>query len=114
MGLSQRLELRQSQNLVMTPQLRQAIRMLQLSNLELAGFLQEEIEQNPLLETGDGGDEPPPVEADVAPPDEPIAVDAAEHWQMAAGADGDGSADRADDSAFRHSAGIRDGLPGIE
>ena len=114
MGLSQRLELRQSQNLVMTPQLRQAIRMLQLSNLELAGFLQEEIEQNPLLETGDGGDEPPPVEADVAPPDEPIAVDAAEHWQMAAGADGDGSADRADDSAFRHSAGSRDGLPGIE
>ena len=49
-GFSQRLELRQSQALVMTPQLQQAIKMLQLSNLELAEFVDGEIEQNPLLE----------------------------------------------------------------
>jgi RNA polymerase sigma-54 factor len=48
--LSQRLDLRQSQNLVMTPQLQQAIKLLQLSNLELAEFIEAEIAQNPLLE----------------------------------------------------------------
>lgn len=51
--LSQRLDLRQSQNLVMTPQLQQAIKLLQLSNLELAEFLEAEIAQNPLLEKKD-------------------------------------------------------------
>ena len=50
MGFSQRLEVRQSQALVMTPQLQQAIKMLQLSNLELTDFVDTEIQQNPLLE----------------------------------------------------------------
>ncbi|MEX0758655.1 MAG: RNA polymerase factor sigma-54 [Tistlia sp.] len=50
MAVSQRLELRQSQSLVMTPQLQQAIRLLQLSNLELADYVERELEQNPLLE----------------------------------------------------------------
>ena len=45
--------MRQGQSLVMTPQLLQAIKLLQFSNLELAAFLQEEIERNPLLETRD-------------------------------------------------------------
>ena len=49
-GFSQRLELRQTQTLVMTPQLQQAIKMLQLSNLELTEFVDAEIQQNPLLE----------------------------------------------------------------
>ncbi|MCL5776679.1 RNA polymerase factor sigma-54 [Limibaculum sp. FT325] len=44
-----RLELRQSQQLVMTPQLQQAIRLLQMSNLELAAFVEREIEENPLI-----------------------------------------------------------------
>ena len=52
-GFSQRLELRQTQALVMTPQLQQAIKMLQLSNLELADYVDAEIEQNPLLERGE-------------------------------------------------------------
>ena len=52
-GLSQRLELRQSQSLVMTPQLQQAIKLLQLSNLELGEFVEAEIEKNPLLEHGE-------------------------------------------------------------
>ena len=54
MALSQRLDLRQSQTLVMTPQLQQAIKLLQLSNMELSEFIDREIEQNPLLERGDG------------------------------------------------------------
>ncbi len=56
MALTQRLDLRQSQTLVMTPQLQQAIKLLQLSNMELADFVDREIEQNPLLERDDAGD----------------------------------------------------------
>jgi RNA polymerase sigma-54 factor len=50
MALSQKLEFRQSQSLVMTPQLMQAIKLLQLSNLDLAAFVEDELERNPLLE----------------------------------------------------------------
>lgn len=52
MAMGPRLDLRQSQSLVMTPQLQQAIRLLALSNLEVETFLAEEIEKNPLLEAG--------------------------------------------------------------
>jgi RNA polymerase sigma-54 factor len=61
MAISAKLELRQSQQLVMTPQLQQAIRLLQLSNLELGTFVEEELERNPLLER-DEAPEGPPVE----------------------------------------------------
>jgi RNA polymerase sigma-54 factor len=50
MSFSQRLELRQSQQLVMTPQLQQAIRMLQMSGTDIASFVAEEVERNPVLE----------------------------------------------------------------
>ena len=50
MALTPKLELRQSQSLVMTPQLQQAIKLLQLSNLELSSFVEEQVEKNPLLE----------------------------------------------------------------
>ncbi|MFZ5610006.1 MAG: RNA polymerase factor sigma-54 [Pseudomonadota bacterium] len=50
MALTPRLDLRQSQQLVMTPQLQQAIKLLQLNNIELAAFVAEELERNPLLE----------------------------------------------------------------
>ena len=53
MALAPRLEIRQSQQLVMTPQLQQAIKLLQLSNLDLAAFVEQELEKNPLLERGD-------------------------------------------------------------
>lgn len=58
MALAPRLELRQGQSLVMTPQLQQAIKLLQLSNLELAEYVEQELERNPLLEaaTGDPAD----------------------------------------------------------
>jgi len=50
MALKARLELRQSQSLVMTPQLQQAIKLLQMSNMELNEFVDAELEANPLLE----------------------------------------------------------------
>jgi RNA polymerase sigma-54 factor len=59
MGLGPSLSIRQSQQLVLTPQLRQAIQLLQLSNLELDAFIAEELSKNPLLESRseDGSDE---------------------------------------------------------
>ncbi|BCL62875.1 RNA polymerase sigma-54 factor [Desulfomarina profundi] len=50
MALELRLQLKLAQKLVMTPQLRQAIKLLQLNRLELSDALQAEIEQNPALE----------------------------------------------------------------
>ena len=59
MALTQRLEFRQSQSLVMTPQLMQAIKLLQLSNLDLSAFVEEELERNPLLDRASDGPEAP-------------------------------------------------------
>src|SRR6201996_4622960 len=58
MALGQRLEIRQGQSLVMTPQLQQAIKLLQLSNIELNEFCEQELEKNPLLERDDSTPEP--------------------------------------------------------
>src|SRR2546421_4158150 len=65
MALTQRLEFRQSQALVMTPQLMQAIKLLQLSNLDLAAYVEGELEKNPLLErtSESPGDANPPGES---------------------------------------------------
>lgn len=57
MAMQPRLDLRQTQALVMTPQLQQAIKLLQLSNMELTAFVEQELERNPLLER----DERPPA-----------------------------------------------------
>ncbi|MDB5364716.1 MAG: rpoN [Rhodospirillales bacterium] len=62
MALTQRLDLRQAQTLVMTPQLQQAIKLLQLSNVELVDYVERELEQNPLLEMADPAE--PPTAAD--------------------------------------------------
>jgi RNA polymerase sigma-54 factor len=67
MALSQRLQIRQSQALVMTPQLMQAIKLLQLSNLDLVAYVEAELERNPLL---DHGTEAEP--AGEAAPDQPM------------------------------------------
>src|SRR5690606_34567981 len=65
MSLAPRLDLRQSQSLVMTPQLQQAIKLLALSNLEIETFIAEELDKNPLLDAqpGDDGEarEPEPM-----------------------------------------------------
>jgi len=60
MGLGPSLSIRQTQQLVLTPQLTQAIKLLQLSNLELDAFIAEEMSKNPLLEAGsDEADQQP-------------------------------------------------------
>ena len=51
MQLNQRINIKHSQSIVMTPQLRQAIKLLQFSNLELSNYIEEEIEKNPFLES---------------------------------------------------------------
>src|SRR5277367_5589640 len=67
MAIGPRLDLRQSQSLVMTPQLRQAIKLLQYTNHEVAAFVEEELERNPLLERDEADDAPP---AERAAPDQ--------------------------------------------
>lgn len=80
MALSAKLQLRQSQSLVMTPQLMQSIRLLQFTHAELEHFIDDEIERNPLLERveapEDGpGDQFPKIET----PGEAVAA-ASEDW----------------------------------
>ena len=86
MALTPRLDLRQTQSLVMTPQLQQAIKLLQFSNLELAAYVDGQIQENPLLERDDspaegGGDTDGAGAADTldrpAGTDEPVSVDRA-------------------------------------
>jgi RNA polymerase sigma-54 factor len=109
LGFSQRLELRQSQALVMTPQLQQAIKMLQLSNLELAEFVESEIEQNPLLEQAPREAEEAPVPAEATGPTMDgasldLVEDAVEHWRAASGSEGDGTLDLGGEAAVDASA----------
>ena len=77
MALGPRLDLRQSQSLVMTPQLQQAIKLLALSNLEIETYIAEELEKNPLLETGDADRvaDTPDDGSDFAGNDEPAGED---------------------------------------
>jgi RNA polymerase sigma-54 factor len=71
MALTQRLEIRQSQALVMTPQLMQAIKLLQLSNLDLAAYVEGELEKNPLLErSSEDADAPAASEGETQQPAE--------------------------------------------
>jgi RNA polymerase sigma-54 factor len=80
MALVQKLLLRQTQALVMTPQLMQAIKLLQLSHLDLAAYVDGELERNPLLERpvedeSVGNDSEPAAEASSAGEDEPAVAD---------------------------------------
>ena len=101
MSLAPRLDLRQSQSLVMTPQLQQAIKLLALSNLEIEGVIAEEIEKNPLLEAVAPADDGPTQEAEaqIAARDEPAGADELVMTGEAAGEslDVDIAAERFDD-----------------
>jgi RNA polymerase sigma-54 factor len=88
MGLSPRLDLRQTQGLVMTPQLQQAIKLLQMSNLDLHAYVDQELERNPLLER----DERPAFEAPAARDDVRPDADAAVVVDRASGEAGSGPA----------------------
>jgi len=69
MALSAKLVLRQGQTLVLTPQLLQAIKLLQLSHFELMAHVEAELETNPLLERGGDGAEDGFEGADERPDD---------------------------------------------
>ncbi len=86
MALNARLELRQGQGLVITPQLQQAIKLLQLSNLELEAYVEAELEKNPLLAREEG--EPEPAQAEREDFDDP-GMDFSDESRMAAAADMD-------------------------
>lgn len=75
--MKQSLDMRQGQSLVMTPQLQQAIKLLQLSNQELAEFIEEEIERNPLLKAGEVEPSKDTSDTDVPANREELALDAA-------------------------------------
>ncbi len=81
MAIGPRLELRQGQSLVMTPQLRQAIKLLQFSNLEVAAFVEEQLERNPLLERAAPDDAPEPERP--APDQIPVAANGADSAELA-------------------------------
>ena len=72
MTLGPRLDIRQSQSLVMTPQLQQAIKLLALSNLEIEAFVAGELEKNPLLEAGAPADLTPAPDGIDAEVDRPL------------------------------------------
>ena len=57
MALSAQLQMRQNQSLVMTPQLMQSIRLLQLTHTELLQYVEQEVEKNPLLKQESGSDD---------------------------------------------------------
>src|SRR5690606_10832745 len=98
---------RQSQSLVMTPQLQQAIKLLALSNLELEAFIGSELERNPLLEAGDMIAVPPREEAEPTEGAEPRAgPDASADTLIARGA---GDADSPLDVDYAAETFIDDG-----
>ncbi|WP_375288194.1 RNA polymerase factor sigma-54 [Sphingomonas sp.] len=101
MSLAPRLDIRQTQGLVMTPQLQQAIKLLALSNLEIEGVIAEELEKNPLLEAvAAEGEGPVPEPVAEAPRDEPAGADELVMAGEAAGEslDVDVAGERFDDS----------------
>ena len=99
MVLTPKLELRQGQQLVMTPQLQQAIRLLQLSNIELTAFVEAELERNPLLEREEAAEAPAMGDGDApSQADNPSA-------------DGQASEPAARDEAFESDAPRANGAP---
>jgi RNA polymerase sigma-54 factor len=76
MAFTAKLELRQSHSLVMTPQLQQAIKLLQLSNMELVAFVEAELERNPLLEREESDDTGGAAQGDAAEVETSLFADA--------------------------------------
>jgi RNA polymerase sigma-54 factor len=95
MALTQRLQIRQTQALVMTPQLMQAIKLLQLSNLDLAAYVEAELERNPLLDRG-ADNEAPASDGEAAASAETAAVSDETRNRGELTADDDSGAARSD------------------
>jgi RNA polymerase sigma-54 factor len=115
MALGPRLDLRQSQSLVMTPQLQQAIKLLALSNLELEAYLAEALEGNPLLDTSsadsDGGVGDPEGNPD-GPAAEAATLDTDQALSADGGSENDLDVDLAAESFHHDSASDNVGLSG--
>jgi RNA polymerase sigma-54 factor len=77
MALAPKLQARQGAQLAMTPQLQQAIKLLQLSNIELSAFVEEQLEKNPLLERGTGDENRRGEAVEVASKDADLSTDKA-------------------------------------
>ncbi|MEQ9448352.1 MAG: RNA polymerase sigma-54 factor, partial [Rhodospirillaceae bacterium] len=129
MALTPRLDLRQSQSLVITPQLQQAIKLLQLSAVELAAFVEQELQSNPLLEVDEGGEASALAEgagnADDRPDDDVSVIDAVDGVEETpfdmdvSSADDDGTFDAEgatdqSDSSLWTSSGSESGAPDLE
>ncbi len=106
MALGPRLDLRQTQSLVMTPQLQQAIRLLTLSNVELEAHIAEALERNPLLQT-DGGEDSPAEPAEIVR-DRAQSADAI----IASGPDGNDVPMESAEEGFADQLGAADGMLG--
>ena len=127
-GFSQRLELRQSQKLIMTPRMQQAMKILRLSNLDLGDFVDDEIRENPLLERADvalgkndrrtmssGTIGRPRLEPELLAAE--FSPDAPEHWQSEWGEDGDRGVDFGEEPQSWHgrNGGLYEGArPGLD
>ena len=111
--IGQRLEVRQGQGLVITPQLQQAIKLLQLSNLELEAFVEAELERNPLLSRADADGEP-----DSAPEAAPAASEAEIVFQDGVAQGSEAALDAPTDALYDAAPGERnevstDNQPGL-
>ena len=91
MAITAKLELRQTHSLVMTPQLQQAIKLLQLSHIELAAFVETELERNPLLERADSDEVGPAIAEPAIDPAPPVKEETETQ-----GAAGEGEAEAGD------------------
>ncbi len=112
MALTQRLQIRQSQALVMTPQLMQAIKLLQLSNLDLAAYVEAELERNPLLERGAENEPTASSATDGVAPDSPTADAEAPAGEGAANGptDNDSREEPLEDASLDEAAPLRSRL----
>jgi len=109
MALSAKFQLRQSQSLVMTPQLMQSIRLLQLTHMELERFIEEEFEKNPLLERADAQDDGPVDPPEPRGSDDGIALET----MLDAGSSAEAMSERLDTSmenVFPDDPGVSDRL----
>jgi RNA polymerase sigma-54 factor len=127
MGLELKQHLKMTQQLVMTPQLQQAIKLLQLSRLELADLVRTEINENPLLDGADEGEEPV-ADAGASPAEEAAAESApaskeAERSEEVKGEEGRNEVDweqyldysqMQGHTAATNRGGGEDDLPGVE
>jgi len=91
MVLGPRLDIRQSQSLVMTPQLQQAIKLLAASNLEIETFIADALEANPLLDTGGPAEVGEPERIEIAAPSGEDAP--SDQLMLAGGGEGDAPLD---------------------